>query len=190
MAEGESGAPRWLLRGERVWLRPVEADDVPLLHRWENDPATAGAFQAPRPRSLREMERRFGETPTISEEGGRLLVVRAEDGTPVGDVSFHRVRYGAYSPAMNIGIGVAPEHRGQGYGSEAQRLLADYLLAALPIGRVEAGTDVENIAEQRALERAGFTREGVARKASWRAGAWHDMVVYSRVQGDAETGTK
>jgi RimJ/RimL family protein N-acetyltransferase len=187
MADKESGAQRWLLRGEHVQLRPIEAEDLTLLHGWDNDPAQWGAFQAPLPRSLRELERRFGEAATISEEGGRLLVVRAEDGMPVGDVSFHRVRYGAYSPAMNIGIGVAQEHRGQGFGSEAQRLLADYLLAAFSIGRVEASTDIENIPEQRALERAGFTREGVARKASWRAGAWHDMVVYSRVQGDAET---
>jgi RimJ/RimL family protein N-acetyltransferase len=190
MADGDSGALRWLLRGEHVRLRPVEAEDLPLLHRWDNDPALWGPFQAPLPRSLREMERRFGESPAVSEEGGRLLVERADDGMPVGDVSYHRVKYGPYSPAMNIGVEVAPEHRGQGYGSQAQRLLADYLLAAFPIGRVEASTDIENIPEQRALERAGFTREGIARKASWRAGGWHDMVVFSRVQGDRETGTE
>jgi RimJ/RimL family protein N-acetyltransferase len=166
-----------------VTLRPVELEDLPLVHRWEHDPATAGAFQVPRPRSLREMERRHAESPA-SEESGRLLAVRS-DGVPVGLVSYHRVFYGPWSPAMNIGIEIAPDQRGQGYGAEAQRLLADYLLAAMPIGRVEASTDVENVAEQRALERAGFLREGTLRRAAWRAGAWHDMVVFSRVHGDA-----
>jgi len=172
------------LRGPRLHLRPVELEDLPLLHRWDSDPAVAGEFQVPRPRSMREMERRFLDSTALTEEFGRLLAVRDDD-TPVGLLSYHRVGYGLWSPAVNMGIEIAPEHRGQGYGSEAQRLLADYLLAAFPVGRVEASTDVENLAEQRSLERAGFTREGVARHAAWRAGTWHDMVVFSRIQGDA-----
>jgi RimJ/RimL family protein N-acetyltransferase len=47
------------------------------------------------------------------------------------------------------------------------------------IERIEASTDVENIAEQRSLEKAGFTREGILRRAQWRAGAHHDLVSYS-----------
>ena len=53
-----------------------------------------------------------------------------------------------------------------------------------PIERVEASTDVENVPEQRALERAGFTREGVLRRAQWRAGDWHDVVLYSKLRGE------
>ena len=37
---------------------------------------------------------------------------------------------------------------------------------------------------QRALEKAGFTREGVLRKAQWRNGDWHDLVVYSKLRGE------
>ena len=52
--------------------------------------------------------------------------------------------------------------------------------------RVEASTDITNLAEQRALEKAGFTREGVLRKAQWRAGDWHDLVVYSLLRGEEQ----
>ena len=81
-------------------------------------------------------------------------------------------------------LSITPDYRNKGYGSEAQRLLADYLLQTFPIARVEAQTDITNLAEQRALEKAGFVREGVLRKAQWRAGDWHDLVVYTRVRGD------
>jgi RimJ/RimL family protein N-acetyltransferase len=172
-----------LLRGPRLALRPVEFEDLPLLHQWENNPVMSGDYQVPRPHSLRELERRFLESPSVGEEFGRLLAV-TEDDMPVGLLSYHRVSYGPWSPAMNMGIEIAPDYRGKGYGAEAQRLLANYLLAALPIGRVEASTDVENLAEQRSLERAGFHREGVLRRAAWRTGTWHDMMVYSRVHGD------
>jgi RimJ/RimL family protein N-acetyltransferase len=43
-------------------------------------------------------------------------------------------------------------------------------------------TDVENIPEQHALEKAGFSREGVLRGAQFRGGAWHDIVVYALVR--------
>jgi len=40
------------------------------------------------------------------------------------------------------------------------------------------------VAEQRALEKANFLREGIARHAQFRAGQWRDLVVYSRLRGD------
>jgi RimJ/RimL family protein N-acetyltransferase len=177
--------PRWtgLLRGERVELRAIEEEDLPLLRRWRSEPAMRSDFTPPFPSSLADMRRRYLEKPAMSETGAELLIVAA-DGVLVGFVQFHRVGYGVGSWAANIGISVAPEHRGHGYGTEAQRLMAEYLLAVYPIGRVEAGTDVDNIPEQRALEKAGFQREGVARSASWRGDRWHDMVVYSRIRGD------
>lgn len=177
--------PTGLLRGNLVELRAVEEDDLPLMQRWRSEPGIGGLFDPPTPVSLADLRRRHVEHRAFGDTGGDLLIVRLEDGERVGTVQFHRVSYGSSSPAANVGIFVAPEFRGHGYGAEAQRLLADYLLSFYPIGRVEAGTDAENVAEQRALERAGFVREGIARAASWRGDRWHDMVVYSRIRGDA-----
>ncbi|MEO6713505.1 MAG: GNAT family protein, partial [Mycobacteriales bacterium] len=59
-----------------------------------------------------------------------------------------------------------------------------HLFATTDVFRIEASTDVENVAEQRSLERAGFTREGVLRRAQFRSGAYHDIVLYSRLRTD------
>lgn len=117
---------------------------------------------------------------------GRFMVVRNADGRPVGDVSWHEVHYGPNpeSAAWNIGISLVPEARGQGMGSEAQRLLAQHLFATTALNRVEAVTDVENAAEQGALARAGFTREGVLRGAQFRAQRWHDVMIWSVIRGE------
>ena len=72
--------------------------------------------------------------------------------------------------------------RAKGYGGHAQRLLAEYLFAHTQVNRVEASTEVANVAEQRALESAGFTREGVLRGACFRNDAWRDMVMYSMLR--------
>ncbi|MFM9136121.1 MAG: GNAT family N-acetyltransferase [bacterium] len=106
----------------------------------------------------------------------------ALDGVVVGTMSWHRIAYGPTrgSWAWSMGIGLAPPWRGQGIGSVAQRLLSDHLLDSAH--RVEASTDVDNIAEQRSLEKAGFSREGVLRGAQYRAdGIHHDLVVYARI---------
>jgi RimJ/RimL family protein N-acetyltransferase len=120
---------------------------------------------------------------------GRLLVelTDAEGVTAVaGAVSWHRVSYGATtgSHAWNSGIGLAARARGHGVGTVAQRLLAEWLLDVTPTSRVEASTDVANTAEQRALERAGFVREGVLRSAQARADGRHDLVSYSFTRDD------
>ena len=77
-----------------------------------------------------------------------------------------------------------PEARGHGYGTQAQRLLARYLFAHTTAHRIEADTETSNLGEQRALEKAGFTREGVTRGAAWRDGAWRDGVTYSLLRTD------
>jgi RimJ/RimL family protein N-acetyltransferase len=122
----------------------------------------------------------------VGFERGQLLIERVSDGKLVGDVSWHAVSYGPgdRSKALNVGLSLIPDARGHGYGTEAQRLLAALLFRLFDIERIEASTDVENIAEQRSLEKAGSTREGILRRAQWRAGAHHDLVSYSILRED------
>ena len=79
-----------------------------------------------------------------------------------------------------------PDARGHGYGVEAQALVAPFLFETTPVNRIEAQTDIENVAEQRALEKAGFVREGVIRGSQFRAGAYHDLVSYSILRDEVE----
>ncbi len=111
--------------------------------------------------------------------------------TLVGSVSWFTVQHGpsAACPAFNVGISLFAEHRGQGYGASAQRQLCDYLFATRLVERVEAGTDVDNVAEQRALASAGFHREGALRHAQFWAGHWRDVILYSRLRGDGAVAT-
>jgi RimJ/RimL family protein N-acetyltransferase len=174
-----------MIKGERIVLRPVERDDLPTLQSWTNDEDANGSYNMFGLEGRQGMERGFGETGLIDERHG-MLVVATLAGELAGTMSYHQVKYGpnSGSRAYNIGISLLAAHRGNGYGPEAQRLLAGYLFQTYPVARVEAATDITNIAEQRALEKAGFTREGVLRKAQWRAGDWHDLVVYSLLRGE------
>jgi RimJ/RimL family protein N-acetyltransferase len=172
--------------GPRVRLRDLTIDDADLLDAWSADPEVRGEFNQfghdPSPVDRKAL----ANGPFRSERNGELIVERLADDQPIGSVSWHRVGYGPNegSGAWNIGISLIPSARGHGYGGEAQRLLADYLFATTGFDRVEASTDVENTAEQRALEKAGFVREGLLRGAQERSGVRHDLVNYARLRSD------
>ena len=106
----------------------------------------------------------------------------------IGSVGWHPVGYGpnAGSQALDVGISLHPTYWGRGHGSRAQRMLAAHLFVTTPVHRVQASTDVANVAEQKALERAGFTREGVLRGAQWRRGGYHDLVSFARLRSDGD----
>jgi len=170
----------------RVRLRDVTLADADMLDDWSADPVLGGEFNdfglEPRPIDREALRR----GPLRNERNGQLIVERIADLVPLGTVGWHKVGYGpgTASEAWNIGIELLPHARGQGYGAEAQAQLASFLFAQTRMNRIEAQTDVENIAEQRSLEKAGFRREGVARGSQFRAGGYHDLVVYARLRDD------
>ena len=175
-------------RSERLRLRFVTHAEAHLLNeRYRHDAGGFNDFGEPtkvtRPADKPEPP---PETELRNDHNGVLWVEPLHGGQPVGTVQYRRIAYGPNEESMgwDIGIDLLAEARGQGYGAEAQRLLADWLFDTTPANRVEAQTDIENVAEARALEKAGFTRDGVLRGAQFRAGAYHDLVVFSRVRSD------
>jgi RimJ/RimL family protein N-acetyltransferase len=104
----------------------------------------------------------------------------------IGFVNWRQMSTGQISYCWEIGIRLLPQARGRGAGTLAQRLLVRYLFAHSQVNRVQAATEITNVAEQRALEKAGFTREGVLREVGFRGGRWRDSVLYSVLRAEAD----
>jgi RimJ/RimL family protein N-acetyltransferase len=164
-----------------VRLRPVEEADLAQLIRLLWDPDAPGEYQwfGYRMGRAREVERRWHDDGLIGEDSSFLAV--DVDGTCAGWVGWRRV---GTSGNFEIGIALFPEHRGQAIGTEAQRQLVDYLFRNTTAHRLQAGTETDNIAEQRALERVGFRREGIQRGLYFRGGSWRDSVMYGILRDD------
>lgn len=173
------------MNGEKVRIRPVRWEDLQVLASWVNDVEVHGAFNDFGFRGHESMETAFQKEGLINDRQA-TLIIETLAGEIVGSISYYTTSYGPRVAHQVYGIGlyIVPEHRGMGYGTEAQWLLTEYLFNTYPIVRVEAGTDVDNIAEQRSLEKAGFKQEGVLRRVQWRRGDWHDMLLYSKLRGE------
>lgn len=167
---------------EQVTLRPVREGDLPLLRTLTQDPQATGEFEQYGWYAPRLFQKGWEDNGLISADGGNLMVVRGDE--VLGAVSWRRRQTAPAAHCWVLGIGLFPRARGRGYGTQAHRLLVDYLFAHTTVHRIEAATETGNIAEQKALERAGFSREGVLRGIRWRGGAWRDEVLYSILRID------
>ena len=166
-----------------VHLRAIRESDLDELSA--NQTPEADPWNHFEVAARNQPHRRFAANGGFADGAGTLAVETVE-GTLVGSVSWHTVQHGpsVACQAFNIGISLFPAHRGHGYGSAAQRQLADYLFSTHLVERVEASTDVDNVAERRALASAGFAEEGVMRHAQFRDGQWRDVALYSRLRDD------
>jgi RimJ/RimL family protein N-acetyltransferase len=172
-----------------VRLRPVVEDDLVMFRRFVTEPSLVGLDWAGF-KDAQAPARRFATDGYLGAEDGRLIVAVDPNDIAAGFVSFRSGQYGSSGKHWTIGIALLPEWRGRGVGWRAQALLCDYLFQHSPVQRIEAGTQPENAAEQKALERAGFQLEGVVRSCEFRAGQWRDGYLYSRLRDDPAPGTQ
>jgi RimJ/RimL family protein N-acetyltransferase len=166
-----------------IRLRPVAEADLAIFRRFVTEPDLIGLDWAGF-RDAQEPARRFAVDGYLGPDDGRLMVHVEDENVAAGLVSMRSGCYGGLAKYWEIGIALLPEWRGRGIGWRAQAMLCDYLFCHTPAQRIQAATHAENVAEQRALEKAGFQLEGVVRACEFRAGQWRDGCLYSRLRGD------
>jgi len=159
-----------LLEDKNVNLRVVEKEDLSLWAEWVNNPELYGEYLPLRQRSKTDLEKQYDKSPP---EAKRFFIEK-KDGTKVGGIIHFPV-----GELLEIGYALIPSERGKGYCTEAAMIIVDYLFLSRDIVRIQAYTDVRNVASQKILEKAGFKREGVIRKSMFIRGEWRDRYLYS-----------
>jgi RimJ/RimL family protein N-acetyltransferase len=166
----------------RVQLRPVSRDDLPQLEEMFADPEAIGEFNWNGWHDPFRWRRGWEENGLLG--GDRWVLMVTVDGERAGFVSWHPVNPGSPYHCWEFGISMWPAYRGRGHGTEAQRQLVRYLFAHTPLNRIQALTSAQNLAEQRSLEKAGFTHEGTLRGRFFHNGAYHDEYLYGILRAD------
>jgi len=166
-----------------VRLRPFTESDLVLFDRFATDPELSEPFEWLGFSSSEPSRRRWKEDRLLGSNPHCLAVEAADGGALVGFVSW-RQNDRPGPGVLEIGALILPEMRGRGVGTAAQRMLVDYLFSTTTAHRIWAGTEVGNVAEQRALERCGFRQEGRLRGGHWRDGHWRDSLIYGLLRDE------
>jgi aminoglycoside 6'-N-acetyltransferase len=163
------------LRGERVTLRPVRADDADPLAEILREPDVArwwGEYDARRVR-----DEIVGDPDTVA------LAIEA-GGEVIGLIQYHEETDPDYRHA-GVDLFVGAGLRGQGYGGEAVRLLAQHLFDERGHHRLTIDPAAANERAIRAYERVGFRAVGVMRRYERGPdGTWHDGLLMDMLAGE------
>lgn len=168
-----SGYARRVLSGERVTLRPVRPDDLPLLYEWRLELATWGATTPHPPYPMTyELFRERAEAQAKQDVNAEFVV--EVDERVIGRAAL----FGFDMLARNaeVGLSFGPEHRGKGYGRETLRLLCGFAFAHRNVRRLWLETLATNTAGLRCYTAVGFVEEGRLREQAWVDGTYVDVV--------------
>jgi aminoglycoside 6'-N-acetyltransferase len=154
-----------VLRGERVLIRPLTADDVPRLAAIQAQPGVAAAWGEP---ELEQLASKAAGTDECTAFAVEL------EGEVVGLVEYHEEDDPMYRHA-GIDIFLSEDVQGQGLGTETVRMMAEYLIRERGHHRLVIDPAAHNTAAIRAYEKAGFRPVGVMRQYErLPGGEWHD----------------
>ncbi len=164
-----------MLEGPVVNLRIIGHEDIPLIVEWANDPDFGGEFEPIEQVNHREILK-WLDGLSADE---KWFFIEKKDDSKIG-----QIMYAPVGRHFVIGYRMLPAERNKGYCTEAIKIIVDYLFLTRDIVRIQAETNPQNLASQKVLEKAGFTKEGVKRKSVFIRGQWQDGVLYSILRED------
>ena len=84
----------------------------------------------------------------------------------------------------NLGYWLKTGATGQGFATEATKLIAQFGIQEFQLKRIEIVASVENFPSQKVAERSGAFKEGVSRNRLFIHDKFHDAIVYSFIPQD------
>lgn len=160
-----------VLKGKRVLLRypePKDADEYIDLAR------SSIRFH----RGLMRMPRTADEFARFIDRSRRedtecLLICRRTDGAIAGQITLSQIFHGPLCNAY-LGYGLGLGFTGNGYATEAVKLIVRHAFGTLKLHRLEANIQPDNLPSIAVARRCGFSKEGFSPKYLKIGGKWRD----------------
>jgi RimJ/RimL family protein N-acetyltransferase len=175
---------RPIIRGQQVYLRPAEREDIPTFVRWFTDAEVTANLAMFAPMSM------AGETGwfdrMLAAQGStdyHFVICLLADDRPIGTAGLHEINFVDGRAEFGIAIGERSEW-GRGHGTDATRAICDFGFGALRLERIGLFVYAGNDRARRAYEKAGFVHEGILRRAHFSRDEHHDVHVMGIVRAD------
>ncbi len=179
-----------MIRGERLYLRAVERDDLQRCHDWMNDETLTATLAQRYPMSLAR-EADWVERATRGQDPSELtLAICLDTGDRhIGNCSLVSIDRDNASATLGIVIG-EKDCQGQGLGEEAVRVLCRYAFDEMNLHKIRLDVYAANPGAVKTYERAGFRKEGVLREEAFRQGGYIDVIRMGLLRGELRAGAR
>jgi RimJ/RimL family protein N-acetyltransferase len=152
-------------------FRPLEKEDLKLLHVWEND-SELMMYSRSQPlnmATMAQLEERFAEW-TKNEKNLLFIVENMGSNEPIGFASIRREVWGEV-PGADVGTYIGKKELWEkGFGKKITVALLEMSFMHLGLEHCQAWSVEYNTRAHRALESCGFKKGGVVRNTVYVAG--------------------
>ena len=124
-----------------ISLRKIEPTDLPFLYQWENDASAWADGANHNPLSQKDLRDYIAASTSDLYRDGQLRLI-IENGATLGCIDLFDLDIRNRRAA--IGLYIAPEFRGKGYGKEAMKELEQYAFGHLDLRVLYAVIAVAN----------------------------------------------
>ena len=178
--------PIWrpeIVAGERIFLSHPRREDVPLFARWYADLELTAYIGAVGMSFMPEHEQEWYDNLVKDSSRKCFAIVVREGQRMIGTVDFHAMDRQRGVTELGIAIGDKSAW-GQGYGSEAVRLICDYGFAFLGLHTIYLWHVAFNQRGHQAYLKAGFKVAGRLRGIELFDGQRYDRVLMDITRED------
>ena len=172
-----------IVPGQRIFLSHPRREDVPLYARWFADLELTTYIGAQGMSFMPEHEQEWYDGLVRDKDRKMFAIVVREGQHMIGNVDFHAVDYRRGVTELGIAIGDKSAW-GQGYGSEAVRLMCDYGFTFLGLHTIYLWHVAFNERGHHAYLKAGFKEAGRLRGADVFDGRRYDRVLMDITRED------
>ena len=173
------------LIGERIYIKPLEKDEMVYIRKWTNDPEIRRLTGEVKPMTPARGDDYFENVRSDTNREWFIIVLKENDKV-IGETGLLRMFSPWRTTDLTIIIG-EKEEWGKGYGTEAINLMLDYAFGYLNFHRVSIGVVGFNERALRFYEAVGFKREGIQRDGYYYNHEYHDFIMMSLLEDEFRT---
>ncbi|WP_211654149.1 GNAT family N-acetyltransferase [Planococcus alpniumensis] len=173
------------LINERIYLRPVEAEDAQLFLNHTEDEEIRYMTGTKARFSVEQIKDHIEQIQQDDSRYDFTICLNATD-QMIGELSVLDIDLGNQSAGFRITMN-AMALTGKGYGTEAIELVLKFVFNELKLNRLQLEVFSHNERGIRAYEKNGFKREGVLREALHYNGMFSDEIIMAIIRRDYMT---
>jgi RimJ/RimL family protein N-acetyltransferase len=180
-----------MIFGDRIRLRAIRREDLPLFVEWLNDPEVIQGIMQYLPFSLEDEEAWYeGMKKKPLEEQPLVIEIIKEDGwEPIGNCGLFNIDWRTRKAEFGIVIG-AKNQWNKGYGTEALEVILRHGFNTLNLNRISLTVFENNPRAIRAYEKAGLVMEGKFRQGHFQNGKYIDVILMSILRAEWQDSGK
>lgn len=163
-----------MIIGHKVFIRAVEEEDLPDIHKWSNDFELMELFDFKI--NFINYDALIQKVSADESREDQISFTIAENETkrPVGKCMLTEIDYSNKRCLCSLYIGDM-ESREMGYGTEAMQLLMKFVFEDLNLNRLGLWVFDFNKRAIKSYKKCGMKVEGIMREGVFRDGKYHDV---------------